>query len=102
MMKLPDPMAFDVLGRPIAPTAPPVLRVVSGEASEGQLVDARRAFQRHLMHARLSVVPNPVEQGRLPDGTIYKIITVGSVRTMLIWPASAFNATDDGGTGNVC
>ena len=85
MMKLPDPMAFDVLGRPIAPTAPPVLRVVSGEASEGQIADARHAFQRYLMHARLSVVPNPVEMGRLPDGSSYKIITVGGVRTMLLW-----------------
>ena len=102
MMKLPDPMAFDVLGRPVAPTAAPVLRIIGGEASEGQISAARYAFQRHLMHARLSVVPNPVEQGRLPDGAIYKIITVGSVRTMLIWPDSAFNATDDGGTGNVC
>ena len=102
MMKLPDPMAFDVLGRPVAPTAAPVLRIIGGEASEGQIGAARHAFQRHLMHARLSVVPNPVEQGRLPDGAIYKIITVGSVRTMLMWPDSAFNATDDGGTGNVC
>ena len=102
MMKLPDPMAFDVLGRPVAPTAAPVLRIIGSEASEGQISAARYAFQRHLMHARLSVVPNPVEQGRLPDGAIYKIITVGSVRTMLIWPDSAFNATDDGGTGNVC
>ena len=85
MMKLPDPMAFDVLGRPIAPTAPPVLRVVSGEASEGQIADARHAFQRYLMHARLSAVPNPVETGRLPDGSSYKIITVGGVRTMLLW-----------------
>ena len=100
MMKLPDPMAFDVLGRPVAPTAAPVLRIIGSEASEGQISAARYAFQRHLMHARLSVVPNPVEQGRLPDGAIYKIITVGSVRTMLIWPDSAFNATDDG--GNVC
>ena len=33
MMKLPDPLAFDVLGRPVAPTAAPVLRIIGGEAS---------------------------------------------------------------------
>ncbi len=97
MMKLPDPMAFDVLGRPVAPTAAPVLRIIGGEASEGQIGAARHAFQRHLMHARLSVVPNPVEQGRLPDGAIYKIITVGSVRTMLMWPG-----VEDEGKGSDC
>ncbi|WP_239009700.1 hypothetical protein [Delftia lacustris] len=48
------------------------------------------------MMARLSVVPNPVEAGRLPDGTAYRIVRIGNSTTMEIWPEDAANERESG------
>lgn len=87
-MSLWNPYAFTPTGQPVAPVAPPALRVIDGEATAQQLTMAQQAFVQFSERARLSVVPNPVEMGRLPDGTPYKIIDVAGVRTMMIWPSN--------------
>jgi hypothetical protein len=43
---------------------------------------AQQTFAKFCMTARLSAVPNPMEQGFLPDGSKYRIVTVGNVRIM--------------------
>ncbi len=90
-MSLWNPYAFTPTGQPVAPAAPPALRVIGGPASAQQMQMAQHAFAQFCMNSRLSVVPNPVEDGRLPDGTPYKIIDVSGVRTMMIWPTSGEN-----------
>lgn len=87
-MSLWNPYAFTPTGQPVAPVAPPALRVIDGEATAQQLTMAQQAFVQFSERARLSVVPNPVEMGRLPDGTPYKIIDVAGVRTMMLWPSN--------------
>lgn len=47
---------------------------------------AQQTFAKFCMTARLSAVPNPMEQGFLPDGSKYRISTVGNVRIMQVWP----------------
>ena len=91
-MSLWNPYAFTPTGQPVAPVAPPALRVIDGEATAQQLTMAQQAFVQFCMHSRLSAVPNPVEMGRLPDGTPYKIIDVAGVRTMMIWPSNGKSA----------
>ena len=94
-MSLWNPFAFDVLGRPLTQKAPPVLRVLSGELTASTHRLAQGAFYRFCESARLSFAPNPVEMGKLADGTPYKIIDVGGQRTMLVWPDGANNAATD-------
>ena len=83
-----DPYTYRPDGQAIGAVAPPALRVHGSPASANQLGMAQAAFYRFCMMARLSVVPNPVEAGRLPDGTAYRIVRIGNSTTMEIWPAS--------------
>lgn len=76
---------FDLLGRPVDARAPDALRVV-GQASAPQLAMAQDAFASYCMRVRSSVVPNPTEIGRLPDGSPYRIVTVGNSTVMEIHP----------------
>lgn len=76
---------FDLLGRPVDARAPDALRVV-GQASAPQLAMAQDTFASYCMRARSSVVPNPTEIGRLPDGSPYRIVTVGNSTVMEIHP----------------
>lgn len=92
-MSLYDPHAFTVLGNPVDPACPAVLRAVGGPASAELMTLAQQQFYKHCMLSRLSVVPNPREAGRLSDGTRYEIVTVGITRTMTVWPED-----DDSGT----
>ena len=85
-MSIWNPYAFTPTGQPVAPVAPPALRVIDGQATAQQLAHAQDAFYRFCASARLSAVPNPVETGRLPDGTRYRIVKVGPQTTMEIWP----------------
>ena len=94
-MSLWNPYAFTPTGQPVAPAAPPALRVIGGQASAQQLGMAQQAFAQFSERARLSVVPNPVEAGCLPDGTPYKIIDVAGVRTMMIWPVEMTEVSSD-------
>ena len=95
-MSLWNPYAFTPTGQPVAPAAPPALRVIGGEATAQQLAMAQQAFVQFSMHSRLSSVPNPVEAGRLPDGTPYKIIDVAGARTMMVWPENGLRARPGG------
>lgn len=88
-MSLWNPYAFTPTGQPVAPVAPPALRVIGGPATAQQMKMAQHAFAQFCMNSRLSSVPNPVEDWRLTDGTPYKIIDVAGVRTMMMWPTQA-------------
>ena len=95
-MSIWDPHTYKPGGVPIGATAPPALRVHGSPASANQLGMAQAAFYRFCMMARLSVVPNPVEAGRLPDGTAYRIVRIGNSTTMEIWPEDAANERESG------
>ncbi|WP_182286531.1 hypothetical protein [Comamonas testosteroni] len=88
-MSLWSPFAFDVLGRPVAPAAPPALRVEGAQASTEQRAMAQQVFARYLSHARLSQTPNPTQLGKLADGTPYRIVSVAGQQIMQIWPAQS-------------
>ena len=80
-----NPFAFSVLGQAMAPPVPPALRVMDGQATGQQLALAQQTFHGFCALTRTSVVPNPTQQGRLADGTPYKIHVNGRVATMQIW-----------------
>lgn len=84
-MSLWNPYAFTPTGEPAATVAPPALRVLGGVATGQQLLHAQAAYYRFCVTARLSTVPNPTEQGYLPDGSRYHIVVVGPQATMTIW-----------------
>ena len=87
MTRIWNPYVFTPLGNPIVGEAPPTLRVMGGmQATAQQLSYAQQRFTQFVMQARLSTVPNPTEAGRLPDGTAYRIVVVGPLTTMEIWP----------------
>ena len=80
---------FGPTGLPIPPQAPPALRVEGGvEATVQQRAMAQVVFAQFCMTARVSLGPNPTQAGLLPDGTPYKITTVGPQTIMQIWPVS--------------
>ena len=76
-----NPHAFGVTGEPVGPQTN-ALRVYGAEPSKEQIAVAQQAFAKFCANARLSMVPNPMEQGFLPDGSKYRIVTVGNVRIM--------------------
>jgi hypothetical protein len=81
------PHAFGPTGTPITPQAPPELRIEGGvEPSSLTRNHAQQAFAQFCTDARLSNVPNPTRTGKLPDGTPYRIVTVGPQTIMQIWP----------------
>ena len=83
-----NPFAFTVHGDAVPPAAPPALRVLGGQqATAQQLSFAQQAFYQFCSRARLSLVANPMEQGRLQDGTPYRIVVIGPQTFMEIWPA---------------
>ena len=88
-MRLWNPYAFTPLGEPVPLAAPPSLRVIGGQAAAPQLSAAKDVFTRFCMHARLSAVPNPTEQGFLGDGTPYRIVSIGETRIMEIRPVES-------------
>lgn len=97
MTRIWNPYVFTPLGNPIVGEAPPVLRVMGGmQATAQQLSYAQQRFTQFVMQARLSVVPNPTEAGRLPDGTQYRIVVVGPQTVMEIWPGGGANAAPRG------
>jgi len=85
-MSLWNPFTRRADGTVIQPAAPPALRAVGGPLNEGQLREAQGAFYKFCSAARVSAVPNPVQTGRLSDGSPYRIVDVNGVRTMTVWP----------------
>lgn len=81
-MSLWNPNAFSITGQPLAPAAPPALRVQGGLATPQQLAMAQQAFAAFCAHSRLSAAPNPTQIGRLQDGSPYRIVVVGNTATM--------------------
>ena len=89
-MSLWNPYAFTPAGQPMVPAAPPALRVIGDRpATAAQLSAAQAAFAAFCMRARLSAAANPTEIGRLPDGTAYRIVTIGETRIMELQPVGA-------------
>ncbi|MXN31499.1 hypothetical protein [Delftia sp. CH05] len=88
-MSIWDPHTYKSGGVPIGPVAPAALRVHGAPPTQDQLGQAQATFYRFCMQARVSQAPNPVETGRLPDGTAYRIVRVGNSTTMQIWTEEA-------------
>ena len=88
-MSLWNPHAFSVTGQPDPQVSPAALRVIGGVATPQQKAWAQGAFYQFCSRARLSMAPNPTEQGFLADGTRYRITVVGPQATMEIWPLGA-------------
>lgn len=95
-----DPNAFTFTGQPLAPRSPAALRVLGAQATPTQRAMAQAAFSAFCTNSRLSSAPNPVENGRLPDGSVYKIQTVGPQTIMTLWPVGEED-TVRGGIGIV-
>lgn len=87
-MSLWNPYAFSVTGQALGPVAPPALRAYGAEPTAEQRGMAQTVYVAFCSRVRLSAVPNPTEQGRLPDGTSYRITVVGSQTVMEIWPVA--------------
>lgn len=100
MIRIWNPLAFDIFGNPNPIVAPPQLRVLGGTLTEVQALSAQNVFAKFCNSARLSSVPNPTEYGQLPDGSQYKIVDVAGNRTMLVW-ASEGGGSEEGG-GMIC
>lgn len=88
MSRLFNPYALTALGKPLQQRQPPELRVETPYISRAQLDMAQHAFVRFLDQARLSRVPNPTQQGRLADGTPYRIVTASGAPIMQVWPVT--------------
>ena len=100
MTRIADIFAFTPAGNPVGPVAPPTLRVLGGQQATGQQMQyAQQAYYRFQERARLSAVPNPIEAGRLPDGTQYRIVTIAPHTIMEIWPVGSLPASKIRGIG---
>ncbi len=86
MSNLFNPYALTALGKPLQQRQAPELRVETPYVTRAQLDMAQHTFVRFLDQARLSKVPNPTEQGRLADGTPYRIVTASGAPIMQVWP----------------
>ena len=84
-----NPYALAALGKPLQQRQSPELRVEAPHISRAQLDMAQHTFVRFLDHARLSRVPNPTQQGRLADGTPYRIVTASGAPIMQVWPVQS-------------
>lgn len=88
MSSLFNPYALTALGKPLQQRQSPELRVETPYISRAQRDMAQHTFVRFLDQARLSMVPNPTEQGRLADGTPYRIVTASGAPIMQVWPVA--------------
>ena len=88
MSSLFNPYALTALGKPLQQRQSPELRVETPYINRAQLDMAQHTFVRFLDQARLSKVPNPTEQGRLADGTPYRIVTASGAPIMQVWPVA--------------
>lgn len=91
-----DPNAYTFTGQPLAPRSPAALRVLGAQATLTQRAMAQAAFTAFCTNSRLSSAPNPVENSQLPDGSRYKIQTVGPQTIMTLWPVSEEDALRGG------
>lgn len=91
-MSLWYPYAFDIFGNPLPPAPPPALRVEGAMLTNLQRHYAQCALVRFVDLQRVSQVPNPIEIGKLPDGSGYRIVVVGNSITMFVQSAGAIAA----------
>lgn len=97
-----NPNAFTAHGEGVGAVVPPGLRVRGGfAASNAQMIAAQTVFANYCNLQRVSAGPNPQQLGNLPDGTPYRITTVGNTTNMEIWPAGGSEQPDRGGIGIV-
>lgn len=92
-MSILNPYAFTPFGQPAAPTVS-ALRAIGAPASVAQLAAARKVFGSFCAQTRLSAAPNQTAIGRLPDGTRYRIVVVGAMTTMTMWPVAPSGYTE--------
>lgn len=92
MTQLWNPFAYSPTGQPLAPVAPPALRVLGREATGQQKVWAQQAFHAFADRARLSAAVHPKAQGQLPDGSPYEIQVIGALTIMSLWPVGGETA----------
>lgn len=88
MSNLFNPYALTALGKPLLQRQSPELRVETPYITRAQRDMAQHTFVRFLDQARLSRVPNPTQQGRLADGTPYRIVTASGAPIMQVWPVA--------------
>lgn len=100
-MSLWNPYAFSATGQPEPQVSPAALRVIGGAATPQQKAWAQGAFYQFCSRARLTMAPNPTEQGFLADGTRYRITVVGPQATMEIWPLGENSETRRHGIGAI-
>ena len=86
MSSLFNPYALTALGKPLQQRQPPELRAEGRPMTRAQLDMAQHTFVRFLEQARLSYVPNPTQQGFLPDGSRFRIVTASGAPIMQVWP----------------
>lgn len=97
-----NPNAFTAHGEGVGAVVPPGLRVRGGgEASSAQMRAAQTVFANYCDLQRVSAGPNPQQLGNLPDGTPYRITTVGNTTNMEVWPTGSSEQPDRGGIGIV-
>jgi hypothetical protein len=99
-MSLWDPYSHDLYGNAITGRGPTVLRSPGGaQVTADQYLMAKRAYSIFCMRARTSAVTNPVEIGALPDGSQYRIATVGNQTYVDVWPVGGGEDKWFGGIG---
>lgn len=86
-MSLWNPYTFGPTGERTSVSAPPVLRVQGGQMTAAQLSMAQATFVKFCGRSRVSFWQNPNEFGLLPDGSQYRIMTIGAQQFMDVWPA---------------
>lgn len=97
-----NPLAYGPQAQPSGAVVPPGLRVRGpARASASQILAAQHVFARYCDLQRVSPVPNPTQSGALPDGTRYRITTVGNTTNMEIWPTGDEEPVLRGGIGLV-
>jgi len=97
-----NPNAFTAHGEGVGAVVPSGLRVRGGvAASTAQMRAAQTVFANYCNLQRVSAGPNPQQLGSLPDGTPYRITTVGNTTNMEIWPVGGEVPKVRGGIGIV-
>ena len=85
-MKPWNPYAMTFHGQPIVGQTPPKLVVYGPPLTAQQGAMLQTAYNAFVGAARVSIVPNPTRQGRLPDGSPYTIECSQGVCTCTVWP----------------
>ena len=86
MPELFNPYIYSSTGTPRLGHAPVQLRVEDGIATGQQLAAVQAVYARFSSNVSLSQVPNPTASGTLPDGSAFRITSVGNTTIVRLWP----------------